>query len=72
MSKVQWQAVDSDRVTDIAYVVEERTILVRFPDGTKWYYSHCDPKIWARFVHPGTSKGEFIADVLDNKPNGRF
>jgi len=30
------------------------------------------PDVWERFTAPGQSRGEFIADTLNHKPNGRL
>lgn len=70
---IEWTPVtDSTRVIAEAYVTETETILVRFPDGVEWSYSACPPDVWAEFTAPGQSRGEFIARVLDAKPNGRW
>lgn len=70
---IEWTPVtDSKRVVAEAYVPETETILVRFPDGVEWAYSACPPDVWEAFTAPGQSRGEFIARVLDAKPNGRW
>lgn len=70
---IEWTPVtDSTRVVAEAYVPETETILVRFPDGVEWAYSACPPDVWQAFTAPGHSRGEFIARVLDAKPNGRW
>ncbi|MGH9026756.1 MAG: hypothetical protein ACRDWD_11685 [Acidimicrobiia bacterium] len=55
-----------------AYLYETETILVRFPDGVEWAYSACPVAMWEEFTAPGQSRGEYIARVLDAKPNGRW
>jgi KTSC domain len=70
---IEWQQVaDSTRIVAEAYVPETETILVRFPNGVEWAYSACTPDVWESFTAPGQSRGEFIARVLDAKPNGRW
>lgn len=70
---IEWSPVaGSSRVTAEAYDLEAETIYVRFPDGVEWFYTACPPDVWERFTAPGQSRGEFIAAVLDHKPNGRF
>jgi len=61
----------SSRIIAEAYDAETESILVRFPDGVEWRYSACPPREWAAFTAPGQSRGEYIAHVLDHKPNGR-
>jgi len=70
---IQWDAVEgSGRIVAEAYVPETETILVRFPDGVEWAYSACPSEVWAEFTASGQSRGEYIAGVLDAKPNGRW
>lgn len=70
---IDWTPVtDSKRVVSEAYLTETETILVRFPDGVEWAYSACPADVWEAFTAPGQSRGEFIARVLDAKPNGRW
>jgi hypothetical protein len=70
---IDWTPVDgSRRIVAEAYVGETETILVRFPDGVEWSYSACPPSVWEEFTALGQSRGEYIARVLDAKPNGRW
>jgi hypothetical protein len=70
---IEWTLVGgSSRVTAEAYLEDSETILVRFPDGVEWAYSACPPSVWAQFTAPGQSRGAFIAQVLDAKPNRRW
>lgn len=70
---IEWQPVtDSQRIVAEAYVPETETILVRFPSGVEWAYSACPPSTWQEFTAPGQSRGRYIANVLDAKPNGRW
>ena len=70
---IDWTAVEgSERIVAEAYVAEAETILVRFPNGVEWAYSACPPAIWAEFTVPGQSRGQYIARVLDAKPNSRW
>ena len=70
---IEWtQVADSTRIVAEAYLAETETILVRFPNGIEWAYSACPPDVWEAFTAPGQSRGEFIARVLDAKPNGRW
>jgi hypothetical protein len=69
---VEWIPVaGSSRIVAEAYVPEKERIYVRFPDGVEWWYGGCPSRIWDAFTSPGQSRGEFIAEVLDYKPNGR-
>jgi len=70
---IEWIPVEgSSRVLAEAYVAETETILVRFPDGTEWAYSACPTSVWAEFTAPGQSRGQYIAQILNAKPNGRW
>ena len=73
MIVIDWQLVaGSSRVVAEAYDAETDTIVVRFPDGVEWAYAACPPAVWAEYSAPGQSRGEYIARVLDAKPNGRW
>ncbi len=70
---IEWISVDgSSRVVAEAYVPESETIVVRFPDGVEWAYAACPEAVWHEFTAQGQSRGEYIARVLDAKPNGRW
>jgi hypothetical protein len=70
---LEWQPVEgSERVVAEAYDVATETIYVRFKkDSVEWYYSACPPHVWAEFTAPGQSRGRYIHNVLNSKPNGR-
>jgi hypothetical protein len=73
MTNIHWQAVaNSKRIIAEAYDSSTETILVRFPDGVEWAYAVCPPQTWAEFTEAGQSRGEYIATVLDHKPNHRW
>ena len=70
---IEWQPVaGSSRIVAEAYDEATETILVRFPDGVEWAYSACPQSVWAEFTSPGQSRGEYIARVLDAKPNAKW
>ncbi len=70
---IDWTAVDgSSRIVAEAYIPETETILVRFHDGIEWAYSACPPSVWEEFTAAGQSRGEYIAQVLNAKPNARW
>lgn len=70
---IEWQPVDSSRITAEGYDAEAETIYVEFPKGgVQWWYAACPLDIWEQFTAPGQSRGQFIHQVLDAKPNGRF
>lgn len=70
---IDWIPVDgSSRIIAEAYEPQTETILVRFPDGTEWSYSACSQAVWEEFTAPSQSRGQYIAQVLDAKPNGRW
>ena len=70
---IEWMPVSgSSRIVAEAYVPETETIVVRFHDGVEWAYSACPPNVWEAFTAPGQSRGEFIAQILNAKPNGRW
>jgi hypothetical protein len=70
---IQWTPISgSGRVVAEAYDAESETIYVRFPDGVEWWYAGCPPDVWEQFTAPGQSRGQYIATVLNFKPNGRF
>ena len=69
---VSWIPVaDSKRIVAEAYDSDLERIYVRFPDGVEWWYAACPQSEWHAFTAPGQSRGEYIARVLDHKPNGR-
>lgn len=69
---IDWIPVSgSERVVAEAYDPETETIYVRFPDGVEWWYSGCPPHVWEEFSAPGQSRGQYIKNVLNFKPNGR-
>lgn len=72
MTKLDWRAVESERITHEAYDPESERIFVRFPDGVEWCYRACSPDVWRAFTAPGQSRGKFIAEVLNHKPHGRY
>ncbi len=68
-----WIAVDgSSRIVAEAYDEDLGTIYVRFPDGVEWWYGGCPPAVWQEFTAPGQSRGAYIKDALNTKPNGRW
>lgn len=70
---IDWTPVESKRIVAEAYDPDTEIIYVRFPKGgVEWYYSACPPSVWEAFTAPGQSRGEFIATVLNAKPNGRW
>jgi KTSC domain len=70
---IEWIPVHgSSRIVAEAYDPETETILVQFHDGTEWSYSACSPMVWEEFTAPGQSRGQYIAQVLNAKPNGHW
>ena len=70
---VEWLNVDgSRRIVAEAFIPNTETILVRFPNGVEWAYTACSLAVWEEFTAPGQSRGQYIAQVLDAKPNGRW
>jgi hypothetical protein len=70
---INWIPVDgSSRIVAEAYDLQTETILVRFPDGIEWSYSACPLSVWEEFTAPKQSRGQYIARVLDAKPNSRW
>jgi len=69
---IEWiDVADSSRVVAVAYDQDEEVIMVRFAnDGVEWWYGDCPPHIWEQFTMPGTSKGRFINEHLDQHPKG--
>lgn len=69
---IEWIPVtNSSRIIAEAYDLETETIHVRFPNGVEWWYSACPPQVWTEFTAPGQSRGKYIHNVLNHKPNGR-
>ena len=69
---IEWFPVGgSSRIVAEAYNPETETIYVRFPDGVEWCYSGCPPHVWEAFRAPGQSRGKYIHEVLNYKPNCR-
>lgn len=67
---IEWiDVADSQRVIAMAYDAISETIYVRFPNGIEWFYGQCPPSTWDEFRV--SSKGRYIRDVLDHRPNGR-
>lgn len=70
---IDWQLVEgSSRIVAEAYLPESETILVRFPDGVEWAYLACPQSTWDEFTTEGRSRGQYIATVLDYKPNEKW
>jgi hypothetical protein len=68
-----WTSVaDSKRIIAECYLPEQEIILVRFPGGVEWQYKACPASEWAAFTAPGQSRGAYIAETLDFKPNCRW
>ena len=69
---IEWIPVlNSTRIVAEAFEASAETIYVRFPNGVEWWYSACPEQVWLEFTAPGQSKGKYIAQVLNHKPNGR-
>lgn len=69
---IEWVVVSgSSRIVAEAYDPETEIIYVRFPDGVEWLYEACPPHVWQEFTAPGRSRGKYISDVLNLKPNRR-
>lgn len=69
---IEWIPVGgSKRLLAEAYDPETERIYVRFPDGVEWWYAACPPQVWREFTAPGQSRGQYIARILNHKPNGR-
>lgn len=62
----------SSRIVAECYLRAEETILVRFPDGVEWQYLACPESEWLEFTRPGQSRGSYISEVLNYKPNRRW
>jgi hypothetical protein len=62
----------STRIIAEAYDADAERIYVRFPSGVEWWYDACPPPVWEAFTLPGQSRGEYIHQVLNFKPNGRY
>lgn len=72
MNDSEWVPVDgSKRIVAERYEGKEERIYVRFRDGVEWWYGACPQQIWSEFTAPGQSRGKYIAQVLNYKPNGR-
>lgn len=65
------QVQGSSRIVAEAYDAETERIYVRFPDGVEWWYAACPRNVWEEFTAAGQSRGQYIRQVLDYKPNGR-
>ena len=61
----------STRIVAEAYDADAETIYVRFPNGVEWWYAACPPQVWGEFSAPAQSRGQYIQNVLNFKPNGR-
>jgi hypothetical protein len=70
---IEWTPISgSTRLVAEGYDPENETIYVRFPDGVEWWYAACPREVWEEYSAPGQSRGQYIARVLNFKPNGRF
>ncbi len=69
---IDWiESPESSRVQAVAYDEEGERILVRFrKDGNQWQYLGCPPQVWDEFCAPGTSKGTYISERLDQHQHG--
>ncbi len=63
---------DSSRIIAMAFDGDSETIYVRFPNGKEWWYAGCPRHVWEEFAAPGTSKGQYIAQVLNGHSNGAW
>lgn len=61
----------STRIVAEWYDPDMETIYVRFPNGVEWWYASCPPHVWEAFTAPGQSRGQYIHQTLNYKPNGR-
>lgn len=69
---IEWTPVSgSTRIVAEAYDSEAESIYVRFPNGVEWCYGACPRQVWDEFTAPGQSRGKFIHQVLNHKPNQR-
>lgn len=69
----EWHSVKSTRIVAEGYDPEAETIYVEFPkNNVQWWYGSCPPEVWDQFTSPGQSRGKFIHQVLNAKPNGRY
>jgi hypothetical protein len=73
MPEIEWiDVTDSERIVAMAYDEDEEVIYVRFPDGeVEWCYEDCPPHVWDEFSASGQSKGRYIHETLNHKPNHR-
>jgi hypothetical protein len=69
---IDWIPVSgSSRIVAEAYDAETERIYVRFPNGVEWWYADCPRNVWEAFIAPGQSRGQYIHEVLNHKPNGQ-
>lgn len=65
----EWESVsDSERIS--AYCYFDGKILVKFPDGTVWFYT-AEMSDWKDF-QGASSKGLYLFDVLNKLENGAW
>lgn len=70
---IEWIPVTgSSRIVAEAYDSALEIIYVRFPGGVEWRYSACPPETWRAFTAQGQSRGQYIHQVLNHKPNSRY
>jgi hypothetical protein len=70
---LEWiPVVGSTRIIAMAYDPTAETIYVRFPNNAEWWYAGCPPHVWEEFSAEATSKGQFIARVLNAHANGSW
>jgi hypothetical protein len=70
---IDWITVEgSSRIVAESYLIEQETILVRFPNGVEWAYQACPPQEWEAFTAPTRSRGAHISEILNYKPNCRW
>ena len=69
---IEWNPVSSSVITAEAYDAETETIYVRFTNGQEWGYSACPKHVWEEFTAPGQSKGQYLNQILKQKPNARY
>ena len=63
----EWFPVDSSWVRAIQFDPATACIRAEFSDGHQHEYSGCTEEEWVEFSDPGTSKGQFIHRVLNQK-----
>lgn len=69
-SKVQHHRFSSERVVEGWFDPSKGEIILKFPDGTLWWYRGCTMEVWNALVN-AASQARFLSETLNFFKNGK-